>query len=466
MNLDRNQQPASRTIPAFNRRRFLRGVGAAIALPAFQSLRPLTALAAEQAAAAKLATTATGAPLRAAFVFFPNGAIPSAWWPEGEGPEFKLSRTLEPLEACRDYVQVLGELDHQNAEAGPDGAGDHARGGGTFLTGVRLKKSATDIRAGISIDQAIAQRIGELTRFPSLELSCDAARNSGACDSGYACAYQFNLSWSSPTTPMTPEANPRLAFERLFGVGAPGERWANMQRRQEEQRSVLDFVREDARAMQKRLGRRDVEKLEQYLSGVREIEKRIEKAERFGEVRDPEIATPAGIPAEYSEHVQLMYDLLLLSFQSDSTRVATLLLAHDGSNRPFNDIGIFEGHHDLTHHQNRAEWIQKVSEIDLWYARQFAKFLDKLREAKDVDGKSLLDNSMIVYGGGNADANRHTHTNLPIVLAGAGGGTLKGGRFVKHGSVPVSNLFLGLADRMGVTNLESFGDSTGRLENV
>lgn len=449
----------------FDRRRFLRGIGAAIALPAFQSLRPLAVLAADEAAP-NLAVTATGAPLRTAFVFFPNGAIPSAWWPEQEGSEFQLSRTLEPLAAHRDAVQVLGGLDHKNAEAGPDGAGDHARGGGTFLTGVRLKKSSSDIKAGISIDQVIAKRVADLTRFPSLELSCDAARNSGACDSGYACAYQFNLSWSSPTTPMTPEVNPRLAFERLFGAGAPGERWANMRRRQQEQRSVLDFVQEDARTMQKRLGRRDVEKLDQYLTGVREIEKRIEKAERFGEVKDPNVATPAGIPAEYADHVQLMYDLVLLSFQSDSTRVATLLLAHDGSNRPFNDIGIFEGHHDLTHHQNRAEWIQKVSEIDLWYARQFATFLGKLRNTKDVDGKTLLDNSMIVYGGGNADANMHTHSNLPIVLAGGGGGSLHGGRFVKHGSVPVSNLFLSLADRMGVQDLESFGDSTGRLEDV
>lgn len=462
---DRNQRVDSRKFAGLSRRQFLHGLGAAIALPAFQSLQPMRALAAEDAAAG-LAVTATGAPLRTAFVFFPNGAIPAAWWPEGAGSDFKFSRTLEPLASCRDFVQVFAGLDHKNAEAGPDGAGDHARGGGTFLTGVRLKKSSSDIRAGISIDQAIARRIGEQTRFPSLELSCDAVRNSGVCDSGYACAYQFNLSWSSPSTPATPEVNPRLAFERLFGAGAPGERRANMQRRQQEQRSVLDFVRDEARAMQRRLNRRDGEKLDQYLTGVRDIEKRIEKAERFGDVQDPNVATPAGIPGEYGEHVRLMYDLLLLAFQSDSTRVATLLLAHDGSNRPFNDIGIFEGHHDLTHHRNQAEWIQKVTEIDLWYARQFARFLERLRDVKDVDGQSLLDNSMIVYGGGNADANAHTHTNLPIVLAGKGGGTLHGGRFVKHGSLPVSNLFLSLADRLGIKDLETFGDATGRLEDV
>ncbi|HEY3963310.1 MAG TPA: DUF1552 domain-containing protein [Planctomycetaceae bacterium] len=450
-----------------NRRHFLRGVGAAIALPAFQSLSPLNLLGAEPAVAATAAAvTASGAPLRSAFVFFPNGAIPSAWWPKQDGTEFEFSPTLQPLERHKEFVQVLGGLNHQNAEAGPDGAGDHARGGGTFLTGVRLNKSATDIRAGVSIDQVLAREAGHLTRFPSLELTCDSVHRSGACDSGYACAYQFNLSWRSPNTPMTPEANPRLAFERLFGAGAPGQRQAFLARRQQEQRSILDFVREDARAMQRRLNARDTDKLDQYLTSVREIEQRIAKAEKFGSVKDPDVETPAGIPPNYAEYVQLMYDMLVVAFQSDSTRVATLLLAHDGSNRSFEDIGISEGHHDLTHHQNRADWIQKVTEIDLWYARQFAKFLDRLKNTKDVDGNSLLHNSMIVYGGGNADANRHTHSNLPIVLAGAGGGTLKTGRYVKQGGKPVTNLFLSMADRYGIQGLERFGDSTGRLDDV
>lgn len=448
----------------FHRRQLLRGVGAAIALPAFESLHATGLLAAEAAPA--LATTATGAPLHTAFVFFPNGAIPDAWWPQGEGSEFQWSRTLTPLEQHKDFVQVMAGLDHKNAEPGPDGAGDHARGGGTFLTGVRLKKSATDIRAGVSIDQVLAREVGRLTRLPSLELTCDAVRKSGACDSGYACAYQFNLSWSSATTPMTPEANPRLAFERLFGEGPPGERRANAQRRRQEQRSVLDFVLGDAQAMQRRLNARDNQKLDQYLTGVRELEARIAKAEAFGEPVDPGIDAPAGVPKDYAEYVQVMYELLLLAFQSDSTRVATLLLAHDGSNRSFEDIGVVEGHHDLTHHQDRADWIQKVAEIDLWYARQFAGFLKRLRETTDVDGNSLLHNAMIVYGGGNADANRHTHTNLPLVLAGAGGGSLKPGRYLKHGSQPVTNMFLSLADRCGVKNLESFGDSTGRLEDI
>jgi hypothetical protein len=288
---------------------------------------------------------------------------------------------------------------------------------------------------------------------------------SGACVSGFSCAFQFNLSWASPTTPMTAEVNPGLAFERLFGAGAPGERRKNLARRRQEQRSVLDFVLDDARSMRQRLDPQDRGKLDQYLTGVRDIEKRIVRAERLGDARDPGIETPPGVPADHAEYLQLMFDMLILAFQSDSTRVATLLLAHDGSNRSFDHIGISEGHHDLTHHQNRAEWIEKVAEIDRWYVRQFAAFLDRLRAAKDVDGKSLLHNSMIVYGSGNADANRHTHFNLPLLLAGAGGGTLTPGRHVRHGGKPTTNLFLSLADRMGV-RLERFGDSSGRLADV
>jgi hypothetical protein len=449
---------------SFSRRNFLRGIGACVALPAFESLLSSRALAAE--AAAGIATTATGAPLRTAFLYFPNGAIPRAWWPEGEGRDFALSRTLAPLANHRDMMQVLGGVDQVNAEGGPDGAGDHARANGVFLTSVRVNKSATDIRAGVSIDQVIASEVGHATRMPSLELSCEPRRRTGDCDSGYSCAYQFNLAWSSPTTPLAPESNPRLAFERLFGAGAPGERAANLERRRAQQRSVLDFVMDDARAMQSRLGAGDAGKLDQYLTGVREIEARIQRVEQFGSIQDPGVESPEGIPDSYGEHMELMYDMLALAFKTDSTRVATFLLAHDGSNRSFEDIGISEGHHDLSHHQNREDWIAKIEEIDLWYARQFARFLDKLAAVKDVDGNTVLHNSMIVYGGGNADANRHSHTNLPIILAGAGGGTLQAGRFVQHDGAPAANLFLSMADRMGVQGLERFGDSTGRMSDV
>jgi hypothetical protein len=449
---------------ALNRRAFLRGAGACVALPLFASLRTGGLFAADPAV--KLASSSTGAPLRAAFLFVPNGTIPSAWWPKGEGAEFSWSRTLKELQKHKGQLQILGGLGHKTAEPGPDGPGDHARGNSTFLTGVRLRKSATDIRAGLSIDQALARAYGHLTRFSSLELTCDAGPQSGACDSGYSCAYQFNLAWSSPTTPKTPEYNPRRAFERLFGEGKPGERQANLQRRQQEDKSVLDFVLEDARSMRKRLDSSDRQKLDQYLTGVREVETRIQKAERLGRVKDPDVETPAGVPTEYGEHIQLLFDIMVLAFQTDSTRLATFLVAHDGSNRSFDQIGISEGHHDLTHHQNRKEWIDKVADIDLWYVQQLAKFLDKLSQVKDADGQTLLHNSMIVYGSGNADANRHTHDNLPLLLAGSGGGALRTGRFVKHGGKPLTNLFLSMAHTLGVRKLDRFGDSTGPLTDI
>jgi hypothetical protein len=448
---------------AFSRRRFLRGLGVCIALPAFESLAPFKSLAAP---ARKLATTASGAPLRAAFLFFPNGAIPAAWWPKGDGKDFEFSHTLNPLQPLRQHIQILGGLDQKAAYGGPDGAGDHARGNGVFLTGVRLKKSATDIRAGISIDQAIAQEIGHLTRFPSLELSSDAVRTSGACDSGYACAYQFNLSWSSATTPVAAESNPRMVFERLFGVGPPGERVENMKRRQQEQRSVLDFVLEEARGMNRRLNGHDRDKLDQYFTGIREIETSIQKAERLGVAADPGVETPSGIPPDRAQYTQLMIDMLVLAFRTDSTRVATLLLGHDGDNRSLPEVGISEGHHDLSHHFNNEEKIQKLTEIDRWYAQQFAMLLQKLEAAKDVDGHSLLHNTMVLYGSGNADGNRHTHSNLPLVLAGGGGGVLTSGRYIQHGSRPMTNLLLSMAHTMGAQKLQSFGDSTGLLADV
>jgi hypothetical protein len=449
-----------------SRRYFLSGLGVAVAVPVLASLRRTTRLASRTLRIGGLGTTPTGAPLRAAFVYVPNGAIPAAWWPKGEGTNFELSRSLKPLEPIKGLIQVLGGLDHHTADAGQDGAGEHARANGTFLTGVRLTKSATDIHAGISIDQVLARQIGPLTRLASLELGCESLRKSGACDSGYSCAYQYNLSWGSPTTPVVPESNPRLAFERLFGTGPPGERQANLERRRQEQRSLLDFVLEDARFMRQRLNHQDQNKLDQYLTSVREIETRIENAERFKAVQDPGGDTPAGIPSDYTQYVPLMFDMLFLAFQTDSTRVATFLVNHDGSNLSFDHIGISEGHHDLSHHQNRPDRIEKVARIDLWYVQQFARFLEKLETTKDADGNSLLFNSMILYGSGCADGNAHTHDNLPFLLAGAGGGTLTPGRYVKFGSKPATNLFLDMADRLGIQGLERFGDSTGRLRNI
>ncbi len=469
MNLNPSPNPdaGAPRFASLNRRRFLRGLGACLALPAFESLGTTGLLAAETVAAGKLATTATGAPLRTAFVYFPNGAIQPTWWPKGEGKDFQLASTMQPLAGVRNQLQVLGGLDHVNATPGPDGAGDHARASGTFLTGVRVKKTAgADIHAGVSIDQLMAAQVGHLTRFPSLELTCDAVRKSGNCDSGYSCAYQYNLAWRSPNTPVAPEPNPRLLFERLFGGGAPGERAANLKRRQAQQRSIMDFVLDDARSLQGRLTYRDREKLDQYLFSVREIEKRLEKAEKFGAAPDPAVATPAGVPLGYEEYLQVMFDMLALAFQTDSTRIATFLMANEGSNRAFPEIGLAEGHHYLTHHQNKQDMIDKVAQIDLFYMRQFARFLGKLDQTKDVDGQSLLHNSMIVYGSGNSDGNRHTHVNLPIILAGGGGGGLNTGRFAKFGGVPMSNLLLGMADRMGARSIERLGDSTGRISAI
>jgi hypothetical protein len=349
-----SQEMAAQRQASLSRRHFLRGLGACLALPAFESLHPFSAFAAEAGAAGRLAASPSGAPLRMAFVYFPNGAIPANWSPNGSAQDFELNKTMLPLESVKHRLQILAGLDHVNATPGPDGAGDHARASGTFLTGVRVKKTAgADIHAGISIDQVAASQIGHLTRFPSLELTCDAVRKSGNCDSGYSCAYQYNLSWRSPTQPVAPEPNPRLLFERLFGAGAPGERNETLLRRQREQRSILDFVLDDARSLQGQLAARDKRKLDEYLGSVREIERRIEKAEQFGAPPDPAMETPPGIPPSFAEYIQIMYDMMILAFQTDSTRIATFLLANEGSNRAFPEIGIAEGHHFLTHHRNK-----------------------------------------------------------------------------------------------------------------
>ena len=435
-----------------SRRQVLRGLGASIALPTLMSASPAFARAVSKQV-----------PTRMAFVYVPNGAIPAAWWPAGEGgSDFALSPTLAPLANVRRSLQVISGLDCVSADAGPDGAGDHARAGGTFLTGVRIKKTAgSDIKAGVSIDQVVANEIGHQTRFASLELTCDVVRKSGECDSGYACAYEYNLAWTSANQPLAPEHNPQFAFERLFGDGARSERVANLKRRENEQHSILDYVLEDAKSLNAKLDGRDRQKLEQYLTSVREIEQRIAISKSM-KVANPDVDAPAGVPANYSDHVSLMFDMLLLAFQTDSTRIATLLLAREGSNRPFNDIGISSGHHDLTHHKNSVEIIEKVKLIDRWYVERLAAFLEKMDKTEEADGNSLLHHSMVLYGSGNADGNRHTHVNLPVVMAGAGGGAFRPGRFIKAKSQPIPNLFLSMADAMG-TQLEAHGDSTGRF---
>ena len=355
-----------------------------MALPALESLVSQRALAAAARASGPWRRRPPACPMRMAFVYFPNGANQPCWWPKGEGKDFELNRTMKPLEPLKAKIQVLGGLDNLSANAGKDGGGDHARASSTFLTGVRIKKtSGADIRAGVSIDQLAAQRIGHLTRFPSLELTCDGVRKSGSCDTGYSCAYDWNMSWRTPNTPMAPEPNPRMVFERLFGSGSPGERTKNFAQRQERQKSILDAVLEDARDLHGQLAARDLSKLDEYLTGVREIEARIQQCERLGESPDPAVETPAGIPSSHREHVRLMFDMMSLAFRTDSTRIATLILAHDGSNRAFPEIGIPEGHHSLSHHRGKKENLEKVAQIDLFYMEEYARFLRGLDEAKE-----------------------------------------------------------------------------------
>jgi hypothetical protein len=446
----------------FSRRSWLRGIGAAIALPAMESI----SCAAPIGVASSAATTPSGAPMRMAFMSIPNGVQQKHWFPTGSGADFQFNTSMQGLEPLKEHVQVIGGLNHENATAGRDGAGDHARASATFLTGARARKTAgRDIFVGTSVDQVAAKQAGELTRFPSLELSCDAIRNSGGCDSGYACAYQYNLSWSSPTTPVTPDPDPRSVFERLFGAGSQQERGRNYQMRQSTQKSVLDFVMEDARSLQQELSSMDRKKLDEYLTGVREIEQRVLSADRFGVIPNPDQPTPDGIPAAFAEHLDLMFDMMALAFQTDTTRIATLILAYDGSNRIFPEIGVAEGHHHLTHNQDKEELALKVAAIDRFYMDRFARFLDRLAKMEDIDGNSVLYNSMIVYGGAIADGNRHTHDNLPVVVAGHGGGKISTGRYLKVDSQPMSNLFVSMLEHFG-TPVESFGDSTSKLPEL
>ncbi|HEX3871743.1 MAG TPA: DUF1552 domain-containing protein, partial [Pirellulales bacterium] len=310
------------------RRRFLRGMGVCMALPALDALLPKSLVSKSLFAADKRlpGTTADGSPLRMAFCYIPNGVNVSRWVPQGEGADYRLNKTMEPLADFRRDFQVISGLEHRNGTSGGDGGGDHARATASILTGARPKKTAgADIHLGVSIDQVAAAYVADYTRFPSLELSCDGVRKSGACDSGYSCAYQYNLSWRSPTSPMTPESNPRLVFERLFGSGSKTERKQSLRLRQQQQRSILDFATSDARQLNRQLGANDRHKLDEYLNGVREIERRIEKAERFGDIPDPGIDAPAGVPSEYKDHLRLMSDMIVLAFQTDSTRVATFL---------------------------------------------------------------------------------------------------------------------------------------------
>ena len=441
------------------RRRFLQAAGLSLALPSLEAFRP--------AAGAAPLTAASGAPLRTVFVYAPNGVNVEHWTPQGEGADWTPGKTLAEINDLRQHFTVVSGLEHRTGYQHKDGGGDHARATATFLTGAYVKKTAgRDIHLGKSVDQRIAEVAGRATRLPSLELSCDAVRKSGSCDSGYACAYQYNLAWKDATTPAPPECDPRQVFERLFGHGPHGQRQRNYMERMARQKSMLDFLRDQTAAMSATLGKADRARLDEYLTSVRQIERQVEAAERTGPPVDPDAATPTGIPDDYAAHIDVMFDVLTLALRTDTTRVATFMLAHDGSNRSFEQIGVSESHHDISHHGKKPDRLEKIQKIDAFYLQRFRRFLETLRDTEDAGGGSLLDNSAVVYGSGLSDPDRHSHQQLPVIAAGRAGGAWSPGRHVRLASdTPMTNLYLSMLHAAGVPD-EQFSDSEGPLAGL
>lgn len=436
-----------------SRRTMLKGLGAAVALPW------LDVMASAAPAVAK-------SPLRAAFLYVPNGIHMQDWTPKGEGLLTDLPATLEPLQALKGDINVFSGLALDKAKANGDGPGDHARAQAAFLTGRQARKTnGSDIRAGQSADQWIAGHVGDHTKFSSLELGIEGGRQSGNCDSGYSCAYQTNFSWRDDNSPNAKETDPRQVFDRLFGAGGGKDKDETRAKRDQYNKSILDFVNDEAKSLTTTLGAADQRKMDEYLTAVREIELRIQRSR---EVKagtpafKPGIPAPTGIPKDAQEHMRLMCDLLVLAFQADLTRVVTLPFANDGSNRAYPTIGVSDGHHETSHHQNDAKKHEKLKKINKFHVEQFAYLLTKLKAVQE-GGKTLLDQSLIVYGSGIGDGNRHNHDDLPILMAGHGGGKVKGGRHLKFTKdTPLMNLYLAMFQTMGCPT-KTFGDSTGVL---
>lgn len=429
-----------------------------MALPWLEAMAPAAGIAARPGGKV--------APTRMAFLYVPNGAHMEDWTPGTLGSDFELPRILAPLNPHKKDLLVLSGLAQDMARAHGNGGGDHARSMACFLTGVHpVKTNGADIRADISADQVAAAAMGYHTRLPSLEVGIDPSAQSGNCDSGYSCAYSSNISWRSPTQPVPKEINPRLIFERLFG-NEDAEQLNERRRRYN--KSVLDLVADDARQLNHRLGMNDRRKVDEYLGSVREIERRLTVAEqkRIEEVERPDDAVkPDGVPKDNQDHIRLILDMLVLAFQTDSTRIATMVFANEGSNKSYNWIDIPDGHHYLSHHQGDAEKQDKIARINLFHVEQLAYFLGRLSEVEEGDG-TLLDHSMILYGSGIGDGNRHNHNELPLVLAGGGCDTIKTGRHVRYEeNTPLNNLFLSMLERMD-TPIEELGDSTGRLDQL
>ncbi|MCA9202499.1 MAG: DUF1552 domain-containing protein, partial [Planctomycetales bacterium] len=426
--------------------------GVSVALPWLEAMGPLTAWAGTTEAE-------KAAPNRLAFLYVPNGVNMADWTPASDGADFELTPILKPLENVRDKLMVLSGLTADKARPHGDGGGDHARALAAFLTGAQPRKTdGTDIRAGISVDQVAAARLADRTRLASLEIGCEQGSMAGNCDSGYSCVYSSTMSWKSATQPLPKEVNPKLVFERLFSTVPDSQRIERDARR----RSILDFVREDSKDLSLRLGRNDVRKLDEYFAAVRDIELRIERAEKLPPVSPPDLKMPESIPASYEEHLRLMCDLIALAFQSDVTRVCTFVLANEGSNKPYPFINVPDGHHDLSHHGNDEAKKQKIREINIFHTRQLAYLLEKLNSIPEGDG-TLLDHAMIAYGSGNSDGNRHNHDDLPVLLAGGGCGTLRPGRHIRYANeTPLNNLWLSMLNRLEI-DLDRIGDSTGSL---
>jgi hypothetical protein len=445
------------TKKALDRRTFLRGAGIAMALPLLDAMVPaLTAMRVSEASPA----------LRLGFVYVPNGIIQKAWLPSIVGEGYELASTMKPLEPYRDKMLVLSNLMQNGGRALGDGAGDHARAGATWLTGVHPKRTeGSNIRAGISADQVAARELGKKTQFGSLELGLEEPTLAGNCDSGYSCAYTNTISWRTPTTPNPTEVNPRAVFERLFGDGQTTDAKARL-RIMSEDRSLLDFVCGDVARLQPSLGARDKSKLEEYLEGVRDIERRIQKAEeQSANLQVPLLERPSGIPDEFEDHAKLMSDLMVIAFQTDMTRVITFMMAREGSNRSYRSIGVPDGHHSVTHHQNDPEKIAKTMKIDELHVRTFSYLLSKMEATKDGDG-TLLDHSLVLFGSSISDGNAHTHHDLPLVLAGGAGCGIRGGRHIRYeAETPMNNLLVTMLDKAGIS-ADKLGDATGELDQL
>ncbi len=432
------------------RRAFLRGMGVTIALPFLDAMTPAFAAGAKPA-------------VRLGFVYVPNGIIMDKWTPKGVGADFQFAPTMKPLEPFRERLLVFSGLAQVQGRALGDGAGDHARAGATFLTGVHPKKSEINIRAGVSADQIAAQELSKHTQFASLELGIESNQLAGNCDSGYSCAYTNTISWRGETTPLPVENNPRAIFERLFGDGESTDAAARLAMF-ERQRSILDYVNGSLARLNGNLGPGDRAKLDEYADSIRDIERRIQKAEQQNAaMKLPVMERPTAVPEEFEDHVKMVMDLMALAFQADLTRVITLMMAREGSNRPYRSIGISDGHHNLTHHQNDADKIAKVTKINERHVKLFAYLLERLKTTQDGDD-NLLNRSLILYGSSISDGNLHTHHDLPIVLAGGGAGQAKGNRHVVYPKdTPLNNLLLSMLEKAGAP-VEKFGDSTGKLD--